>query len=595
MKADLEAAMETESAADDGDAPEVPEEYRFSNPGEAVEKAKYLGVGEDRDLAGDEMIHSMGDGEDTVFMPAPTHDELLDRLREEGELAAGDVAIPMPSESVQLLYPERATAAAAARAMDLGDGSDPDADITHPHQFEGEQWFMPGADHGTFVDAVSGMDAGLAGLAPVARLNAYKAVGPIEFRGTREGDLDEAAIPVEDYEAHYFNAGATKSESSFPLVDGEGYLRRGNLDAAWDLRGQGDLGMPRDSAERLMLNLGLVFGAPDSEANPLPQEAYNERDDVGTPFAEDAAALAAGVPAAVADRITTTASVGALTRPDDPETGEVPRTAAALADTEGLMTDTDTTQKAELGSSLAEMMREEMSGHDKDDAEMMDDMAEMAGHSKSHMRSIARGDTGCPSMDALEAMSEVLDIGMDSVVEAAEMDGCDYSGLGGHTEEEEDMTTTQELKAEMTDKNDRIEELEAALADLRDENEQLQARAEAVTEVEEAYAAALEQHSPFSADTLAKKHDLTDLRDLLAEVDGASVADAAAAEAEPAVRSGSDGDATTSATANLAPDERDQVAELEAELETWEERDGRVADAEVERIEDELADLRGDK
>jgi len=54
-KQEVEAAMEDSDMADDMT---VPEAYRFSNPGEAVEQAKFLGVGEDRDLAGDEMIHT---------------------------------------------------------------------------------------------------------------------------------------------------------------------------------------------------------------------------------------------------------------------------------------------------------------------------------------------------------------------------------------------------------------------------------------------------------------------------------------------------------------------------------------------------------
>jgi hypothetical protein len=291
MKQAVEDAREQESEdasmAEHGDGDSdvaIRDEYKLGNPGEAVEQAKYLGIGEDRDLAGDEMIHSMEMDGETVFMPAPTHDELIDALREEGELAEhgdGDVnvRIPMPSESVQLLYPEQSIAAEAAEAMGLNG--------THPHDYEGEEWYMPGETHTDFISVVEGMDAGLAGYAPAAKLSEYKTIGPIDFRGTREGDLDESEIPTEDFDGHYFNAGDNKSDSSFPLIDSEGYLRRGNLDAAWNLRGQGDLGMPRDSAERLMLNLGLVFGPPDSEANPLPQEAYDERNDVGTPFAAE--------------------------------------------------------------------------------------------------------------------------------------------------------------------------------------------------------------------------------------------------------------------------------------------------------------------
>ena len=62
---------------------DVPDEYIFSNPGEAVSKAQEMGL----DGPGDEIIHTHGEGEDTVFMPAASHDDLMEMLREEGELA----------------------------------------------------------------------------------------------------------------------------------------------------------------------------------------------------------------------------------------------------------------------------------------------------------------------------------------------------------------------------------------------------------------------------------------------------------------------------------------------------------------------------
>jgi transcriptional regulator with XRE-family HTH domain len=582
-KQEVEAAMEDSEMMEDVD---VPEAYRFPNPGEAVAKAKEMGVGEDRDLAGDEMIHTRGDGEDTVFMPAPSHEALLDRLREMDELAAADVSIPMPSESVQLLYPEQSVAASAARAMGLGDEGDADGDITHPHDFEGETWYMPGADHGTFVDAVSGMDAGMAGTAPVAKLNEYKAVGPIEFRGTREGDLDESAIPSEGYESHYFNAGDTKSASSFPLVDGEGYLRRGNLDAAWGLRGQGDLGMPRESAERLMLNLGLVFGAPDSESNPLPQEAYDGRDDVGTPFAEEAAALAAVVDA-----------VAGPAKPDDPETGEVPGSGRGTTAALTTMTD-DPAHDAALGSYLANAMagkmeemayREEMSY-----AEMMREMASHCGMSESHLRSIQRGDTGCPSLDAIEAMSDVLDADMGMLLAAAERDGCEYSeaghyggdaGSGGmddmdDTEERMADSTTKELKATLADKTERIEELENEIEDLRAERDAV------ASEYAEALAGT---DTVLDAETMAEKFTVAELAEMYEDAADAALAPE---DPEPAVRSGSDG--STPESEALSSGDHERVAELEGELEQWEQRDSRLAAVRTEEIEAELAELRGD-
>jgi TolA-binding protein len=493
-------------------------------------------------------------------MPAPTHDELLEMLEEMDELA-GEVRLPMASEDVQLLYPDEATAEQVADEMGMGETS-------HAHDFEGETWYMPGGDHAAFVDAVEGMDAGMAGLAPVARLNEYKSVGMVEFRGTREGDLDESAIPDDEFEGHYFNPGENKSASSYPLVDAEGYLRRGNLDAAWDLRGQGDLGMPRDAAERLMLNLGLVFGPPNSEANPLPQDAYDERDDVGTPYAAEASGVAA-----------------AAGRPDDPGTGEVP----GGDTTESTMSNEHT---AELGSRLGAYMMgcmEEMSYHeDKNRSEMMEEMASHCGMSKSHMRAIGRGDVMCPSKDAIESMAEILDADMEVLLSAAERDGCEYSSAGGHSgsdnddmeEESMSMSKQQELKARMADKDERIEELEQKVAELRDEREP----------VAREYAEALAgEDTVLDADMMVEKFSVSELSEMY---DDAAEATLAAADVEPTVRSGSDGEA--SETAGLSAGEREQVEELEAELAEWQGRESRLARVRVEELEEQLADLRGD-
>jgi hypothetical protein len=61
---------------------DVPDAYIFDNPGEAVEKAQEMGL----DGPGDEIVHTHGEGDETVFMPGETHDALMKMLREEGEL-----------------------------------------------------------------------------------------------------------------------------------------------------------------------------------------------------------------------------------------------------------------------------------------------------------------------------------------------------------------------------------------------------------------------------------------------------------------------------------------------------------------------------
>lgn len=225
-KAAYSAAMEDSEMAysmdEDANMAEVPDEYIFSNPGEAVEKAEEMGVGDDEDLAGDEMVHTHGEGGDTVFMPGPTHDDLMEMLEEMDELAEADL----------------------------------------------------------------------------------KGVGPVEFDDTGEGELDESEIPSEGFEPHYLNAGDTKSDSSFPLVDADGTLRRGNVDAAWNLRGQGDLGMPRDAAERVMRSLGREFGEPGTDANPIPEDAYEDAE-MAASDTDDAMSPSAGQAEASGERTDT--------------------------------------------------------------------------------------------------------------------------------------------------------------------------------------------------------------------------------------------------------------------------------------------------
>lgn len=85
----------------------------------------------------------------------------------------------------------------------------------------------------------------------------------VTWSGTASGSLDESAIPNDDFESHYLNDGETKSDSSFPVVDSEGNLRAGNVNSAWDLRGQGE-GASEDCLRRL---------ASAFDENPLPESA----------------------------------------------------------------------------------------------------------------------------------------------------------------------------------------------------------------------------------------------------------------------------------------------------------------------------------
>lgn len=65
-----------------------------------------------------------------------------------------------------------------------------------------------------------------------------KSVDGITYSGVDTGELDESEIPNDDYEPHYVFDADTKSESSYPLVDGDGNLRRGNVNSAFELYGR---------------------------------------------------------------------------------------------------------------------------------------------------------------------------------------------------------------------------------------------------------------------------------------------------------------------------------------------------------------------
>lgn len=86
----------------------------------------------------------------------------------------------------------------------------------------------------------------------------------VSWSGTSSGKLDESAIPEDDFESHYLNAGDTKSDSSFPVVDAEGNLRAGNVSSAWDLRNQGE-----GVSEECLQSLANSF-----DETPLPESAY---------------------------------------------------------------------------------------------------------------------------------------------------------------------------------------------------------------------------------------------------------------------------------------------------------------------------------
>jgi len=153
--------------------------------------------------------------------------------------------------------------------------------------------------------------------------------------------------------------------------------------------------------------------------------------------------------------------------------------------------------------------------------------------------------------------------------------------------DDDDPEDVQELKARLSDKTERIDTLEEQVDDLEEENERLSERAEAVDEAEEAYAEALAQHVPRDAEDLQEDLSLNQLREWLANIDEADLAE----DVEPSVRSGNDPSGTE--TANLSEAERERKSELEAKLSELEEKEGPLAEKEQERLEAELAEITG--
>jgi hypothetical protein len=95
----------------------------------------------------------------------------------------------------------------------------------------------------------------------------------VSWDGTAMGELDESEIPNDGYESHYLNAADTKSDSSFPVVDGDGNLRAGNVNSAWDLRGQGE-----GVSEECLRKMDEAF-----DENVLPDSAYENSEFAADP------------------------------------------------------------------------------------------------------------------------------------------------------------------------------------------------------------------------------------------------------------------------------------------------------------------------
>lgn len=108
-------------------------------------------------------------------------------------------------------------------------------------------------------------------------LEALKEVAGVEFEATMGGDLDESEIPNDDYESHYLYPADTKSDSSYPVVDAEGNLRKGNVDAAWNLGARG--GVDAEEHDERLMQLAQEFDTPPEWAQTESMAEFSELSD----------------------------------------------------------------------------------------------------------------------------------------------------------------------------------------------------------------------------------------------------------------------------------------------------------------------------
>lgn len=106
----------------------------------------------------------------------------------------------------------------------------------------------------------------------------------ITYDGTMGGDLDESAIPSDGFEPHYVFDGDTKSESSYPLVDADGNLRRGNVDAAYNLRGHAD---DEDFLMDVLMEVNDEFDDPPIDFDDDTDSYHTNEEDDSTTMTDD--------------------------------------------------------------------------------------------------------------------------------------------------------------------------------------------------------------------------------------------------------------------------------------------------------------------
>lgn len=93
----------------------------------------------------------------------------------------------------------------------------------------------------------------------------------VSWDGKSTGKLDESSIDEDSFKSHYLFPGDTKSDSSFPLVDGSNNLRRGNVKSAWKLKGDA----PEDISSYLK-TLSNKFDNPPIDTDETEENSGTE-------------------------------------------------------------------------------------------------------------------------------------------------------------------------------------------------------------------------------------------------------------------------------------------------------------------------------
>ena len=521
-----------------------------------------------------------GVGEDMgrAILDGPTVDLLVD---------GGDVASNAPATYL------------ASHAEDA-----PDTDAP-PTEWDEETWTdgcgpVQDALWGHYLDWFEGVKADLEA---AMEDEAAAEIAGVEFDGTREGELDEPAIPNDDYASHYLYPGETKSESSYPVVDGDGMLRRGNVDAAWSL-GARD-GRDDEEHDRRLMDLAAAFENPpewaedadmsghaDEKANMAdvpdeyifsnPGEAVSKAQEMGLDGAGDEIIHTHGegedtdfMPAPSHSEL-----MDMLREMDelmpDPEfsEGDLVRWSTSASPGTGRVAEVASEPGESVSAEGADVTRE--ATEDEAAYKLDDYVGPEAGYDEGVV---------------VKSASEILGP-WDDAPEEAEMAATDdaVSPASGQAEASGERTDTQtttdnahmsdteeELRARLSEKDDRIAELETEVEQLEDER----------ADVARAYAEALAAgDSVFDEDELVDKFTVAELADKFDAVEDATLADV-----EPDVQSG-DGDG--SQTATLSESEQAEVAELRSAIDDLAGSETRLAEIQREQHAEKIAELTGE-